>query len=85
MEREGDRRMVERGDRMMEEKKVEGTWKRKEKGKRQKDDEKVRRLKDAGKDKDSYSDGCRSTPCTHRGALQVALLMEESTAQCLLA
>ena len=37
MEREGDRRMVERGDRMMEGKKVEGTWKRKEKGKRQKD------------------------------------------------
>ena len=37
VEREGDRRMVERGDRMMEEKKVEGTWKRKEKGKRQKD------------------------------------------------
>ena len=37
MEREGDRRMVERGDRMMEGKKVEGTWKRKERDKRQKD------------------------------------------------
>lgn len=37
VEREGDRRMVERGDRMMEGKKVEGTWKRKERDKRQKD------------------------------------------------
>ena len=37
MEREGDRRMVERGDRMMEGKKVEGTWERKERDKRQKD------------------------------------------------
>ena len=85
MEREGDRRMVERGDRMMEGKKVEGTWKRKEEGKRQKDDGKVRILIDTRKDKNQYSDGCRGTPCTHRGALQVALLMEESTAQCLLA